>query len=346
MEKETRKVVCSMKVRSTLVHEFLAKFGWHKAERELLAVDASFRRYERLKLKGETAVLMDAPPPEEDVKPFIKITKHLLKLGYSAPKIFAHDIGSGLLLLEDFGDSTFTNAFAAGADENKLYKSAVDVLIDLHCREPLESVPRDIEPYDNEKLIAEVMLFVDWYLKDQLGDNVQDELRDEFIEIWQELFSKHNFSNETLVLRDFHADNLMWLENRIGIQKCGLLDYQDAVRGHPAYDLMSLLEDARRDLQPSLINGLLDYYYSAIPGSDQKEFRNVYAILAAQRHCKVIGIFSRLAVRDGKCQYLVHIPRCWSLLEQVCLTPELALLKDWLNNNISPQIRASSIQNV
>jgi len=330
-----------MKVRSNLVYEFLAKFGWHNAERELLAVDASFRRYERLKLKTETVVLMDAPPPEEDVKPFIKITDHLLGLGYSAPKIFAHDIGSGLLLLEDFGDSTFTNALAAGADEKKLYKSAVDVLIDLHCRDSLESVPPDIEPYDNEKLIGEVMLFVDWYMKDQLGNEVRDELRDEFLGIWNKLISGHNFNEETLVLRDFHADNLMWLSDRIGIQKCGLLDYQDAVRGHPAYDLMSLLEDARRDLEPCLIAGLLDYYYSAVPRFDQKEFRSVYAILAAQRHCKVIGIFSRLAKRDGKYRYLVYIPRCWSLLEQVCLVPELVLLKDWLNNNISPQIRTS-----
>jgi len=331
-----------MKERPTLVYKFLAKFGWHNAERELLAGDASFRRYERLRLNSKTAVLMDAPPPKEDVKPFIKITDHLMGLGYSVPKIFAYDIDAGLLLLEDFGDNTFTNALAAGADEKRLYKSAVDVLIDLHCREPLVSVPSDIESYNNEKLLAEAMLFVDWYMKGQLGNTIRDELRNEFLEVWNRLISKHNFSSETLVLRDFHADNLMWLEDRIGIQKCGLLDYQDAVKGHPAYDLMSLLEDARRDLQPSLITGLLNYYNSAIPSSEQKEFTNIYAILAAQRHCKVIGIFSRLAMRDGKRQYLVHIPRCWGLLEQVCLAPELALLKDWLNYNISPQLRNRS----
>ena len=330
-----------MVARSLSIDGFLIRAGWIDAERVLLAGDASFRRYERIKINDKTAVLMDAPPPEEDARPFIKITEHLIKLGYSVPHIFAQDIDSGFLLLEDLGDETFTNSLAVGVDEKQLYQSATDVLIDLHGRELSEALPDGLENYDDEKLFAEVVLFVDWYMTGIFGKTFSDHVRSDFLNIWYKLLSEISFDHETLVLRDFHADNLMWLPNREGIRKCGLLDYQDAVRGLPAYDLMSLLEDARRDLKPGMAGDLLDYYYTSLPKFDQSQFNKVYAVLSAQRHCKVIGIFSRLAIRDRKYNYLAHIPRCWSLLERVCCFPELKTLDDWLNAHIPPQKRTS-----
>jgi aminoglycoside/choline kinase family phosphotransferase len=315
------------------------KAGWIGATRGLLAGDASFRRYERIRIEEKTAILMDAPPLKEGIRPFIKMTEHLIRLGYSVPRILAMDISSGLLLLEDLGDATFTNALASGVDEKQLYQSAVDVLINLHGRELSKTIPDNLTNYDDEKLFTEVTIFVDWYMAGIIGDSVPDYIKNDFLDIWQKLISNIQINHKTLVLRDFHADNLMWLPNRDGIRKCGLLDYQDAVRGSPAYDLMSLFEDARRDLQPGLALDLLNYYYAAFPKLDQNQFNKNYIILSAQRHCKVIGIFSRLAIRDGKSNYLAHIPRCWNLLDRACRSAELSILRDWLDAHVPPQNR-------
>ena len=321
--------------RSLLIEDFLVKAGWTGATRDFLAGDASFRRYERIKIKEKTAILMDAPPLKENVRPFIKVTEHLTKLGYSVPRIFSIDTDSGFLLLEDLGDITFTHALASGINENQLYQSAVDVLIDLHGRESPKAVPDDLANYDDEILLPEVTLFVDWYLAGIFGGTVPNNIKNDFLDIWQKLISNIRINNTTLVLRDFHADNLMWLPNRDGIRKCGLLDYQDAVIGSPAYDLMSLFEDARRNLNPSLVCDLLEYYYSALPKLDQNEFNKNYVILSAQRHCKVIGIFYRLAIRDGKPSYLANVPRCWNLLDKACCSVELRILRDWLDAHIT-----------
>jgi aminoglycoside/choline kinase family phosphotransferase len=320
--------------RSNLIDSFLAKVGWGGATRYPLAEDASFRRYERIQKDGKISVLMDAPPPNEDIRPFIKITNYLLSIGYSAPKIMAQDIKSGFLLLEDLGDATYTNALAAGCDETELYQSATNVLIDLHSRGLDASAPSRISNYNTQRLITEAALFIDWYFTGILKYNLSNSIKTEFLIIWEKLINEISLDDKTLVLRDFHADNLMWLPNRSGLQKCGLLDYQDAVIGSPAYDLMSLLEDARRDLKPGLSNQILEYYYEAIPDLNISKFKSNYVILAAQRHCKVIGIFSRLSLRDHKHDYLDHLPRCWKMLEQACLAPELMLLKGWLDKYV------------
>lgn len=324
--------------RATLIEDFLASAGWGGAARKALAGDASFRRYERIEKAGKIAVLMDAPPPEEDVRPFINMTEHLLGLGYSAPKIFAQDVKAGFLLLEDLGDATFTQALTAGADETRLYQSAVDVLIDLHGKDAALQIPKNIEPYDTEKLLGEAALLTEWYLP-ELPDNIKVE----YLEIWRALVPDIEASGTALVLRDFHADNLMWLPEREGVAKCGLLDYQDALIGSPAYDLMSLLEDARRDIDPAMAGQLIDTYLAARPDIDAEVFKKAYALLAALRHCKVIGIFSRLAMRDGKVDYLGHIPRVWKLLERAIASPiagpELTALSDWLGEFVPPNLR-------
>jgi aminoglycoside/choline kinase family phosphotransferase len=246
----------------------------------------------------------------------------------------AQDIKSGFLLLEDLGDATYTNALAAGCDETELYQSATNVLIDLHSRGLDASAPSRISNYNTQRLITEAALFIDWYFTGILKYNLSNSIKTEFLIIWEKLINEISLDDKTLVLRDFHADNLMWLPNRSGLQKCGLLDYQDAVIGSPAYDLMSLLEDARRDLKPGLSNQILEYYYEAIPDLNISKFKSNYVILAAQRHCKVIGIFSRLSLRDHKHDYLDHLPRCWKMLEQACLAPELMLLKGWLDKYV------------
>ncbi|MCW9045878.1 MAG: phosphotransferase [Alphaproteobacteria bacterium] len=318
---------------------FLAGAGWHEVERDPLTGDASFRRYIRLKqATGEKAMLMDAPPPQEDVRPFLSMARHLEKLDLSAPKILAGDEAQGFLLLEDFGDDTYTRLLKKGADEEKLYRLATDVLINLH-ELGKGSIPLGLPAYDQEKMLTEISLLPDWYMP-AVTEQPSIKAKAEFEAIWQKLFPIVLKGPEVLVLRDYHVDNLMLLEGRgEGVASCGLLDFQDAVAGHPAYDLMSLLEDARRDLAPGLAEAMLDHYFEAFPEGTREEFMTAYAILGAQRHAKVIGIFTRLSVRDNKDVYLEHIPRVWRLLEKACEHPVLGPFKEWLDKNIQKDSR-------
>ena len=317
--------------RSDHIDSFIESAGWRGARRKPLAGDASFRRYERITMGGETAVIMDAPPPREDVRPFVHMTGHLLNLGYSAPRIYAEDRETGLLLLEDLGDDLYTAAIAKGAGERELYERAVDLLIDLHSRPPAVSVPDGLAEYDEEMLLDEAALFTDWYMPNTLHAPTPPRTRTDFLDIWRRYMPMLEDVPETLTLRDYHADNLIWLPGREGVAAVGLLDYQDAVAGRTPYDLMSLLEDARRDLPPGFAGLMLDRYLGAFPDQDRRTFEAAYAILAAQRHCKVIGIFTRLAYRDGKFAYLKHIPRVWRLLTDACRHPVLGPLQDWLD---------------
>ncbi|HKT17819.1 MAG TPA: phosphotransferase [Stellaceae bacterium] len=323
--------------RETAIAAFLAAQGWGGADRVALAGDASFRRYVRLDRKGETALLMDAPPPQEDVRPFVAVDGMLRDLGLSAPAIFASDESAGLLLIEDFGDDTFTRLLAKGADETALYELAVDVLIALHRR--FKPNGADVPPYDDARFLNEAALLVDWYLPAVTGRPTSSQLRDAYLELWRGLLPRARRAPQCLVLRDYHVDNLMRIADRDGIAACGLLDFQDAVHGPTSYDLVSLLEDSRRDIAPALVGAMLDRYLAAFPDLDREAFTTSFAMLGAQRHCKVIGIFTRLDRRDGKPRYLAHIPRLWRLLDRDLDTPALAPLKDWLDRNIPPASR-------
>lgn len=323
--------------RETAIAAFLAAQGWGGADRVALAGDASFRRYVRLDRKGETALLMDAPPPQEDVRPFVAVDGMLRDLGLSAPAIFASDESAGLLLIEDFGDDTFTRLLAKGADETALYELAVDVLIALHRR--FKPNGADVPPYDDARFLNEAALLVDWYLPAVTGRPTPSQLRDAYLELWRGLLPRARRAPQCLVLRDYHVDNLMRIADRDGIAACGLLDFQDAVHGPTSYDLVSLLEDSRRDIAPALVGAMLDRYLAAFPDLDREAFTTSFAMLGAQRHCKVIGIFTRLDRRDGKPRYLAHIPRLWRLLDRDLDTPALAPLKDWLDRNIPPASR-------
>ncbi|MCA1908130.1 MAG: phosphotransferase [Magnetospirillum sp.] len=325
-----------MSQRDQLLRQFLHDHGWGTAERGVLAGDASFRRYDRLRRGTDAAVLMDAPPPQEDVRPFIRIGEQLCALGYSAPRILGKDVEHGFLLLEDLGDSTYARNLAAGGDEGALYALAMDVLADLHNR--ADAVPAGTPDYDDERLLTEACLLTDWYMPAVLGHATADSAREEYRRLWRDLFPVARSVPQTLVLRDFHVDNLMLLD-RPGLAACGLLDFQDAVAGPLTYDPMSLLEDARRDIDPGLIGRMKDRYLDKLPHLDRDAFAASWAVLAAQRHAKVIGIFTRLCKRDGKPGYLVHIPRVWRLLEQALAHPALGAVKAWLDTHIPPEQR-------
>lgn len=320
-----------MSGRDALINGFLARAGWAEAERRRLAGDASFRRYERVSGRRGRAMLMDAPPPQENVGPFLAVARHLQALGYSAPAILAEDRAAGLLLLEDFGDDTFTRLLAAGADETSLYALAVDLLIDLHRHPRATSV--DLPPYDEGRLLAEAALLTDWYLP-AIGAAVPPAAREDYLARWRAAFRVFADAPPTLVLRDYHVDNLMRLAGRQGIAACGLLDFQDAVLGPPAYDLVSLLEDARRDVTPAVVEAMLGRYLAAFGHLDRAAFTAAYAVLGAQRNAKIVGIFTRLMARDRKPHYLRHIPRVWRLLEGDLAHPALAGLRDWLDRHV------------
>ncbi|MDD9877591.1 MAG: phosphotransferase, partial [Magnetovibrio sp.] len=328
--------------RVDAITRFLTDHGWAGATRRTLADDASFRRYDRLRDGTREAVLMDAPPPQEDVRPFVRIARHLADLGFSAPEVLAEDVDQGFLLIEDLGDATYTRVLADAPDrEHDLYALAIDVLIDLHGR--AGAVPAGLPAYDMGRLLDEALLLTDWFVPAVTGREMDGAARESYLTAWQSALGPVAAAPPTLVLRDYHVDNLMWLPERPGPRACGVLDFQDAVAGPAAYDLMSLLEDARRDIAPALKRDMWARYTAAFPeladGAAAQAFAAQFHILGAQRHAKVIGIFTRLAHRDAKPAYLVHIPRVWRLLESSLSHPALAPVAAWMDAHVPPETR-------
>lgn len=326
-----------MTERDNCIEAFLARHGWAGADRGTLADDASFRRYERVVLNGKSAVLMDAPPDKEDVRPFVTITKILSELNLSAPRLFGQDPERGFLLLEDLGDDTYTHVLNAVPNrEEELYMLAVDLLIALHGRFISSS---NIPSYNDAGLATETELLLDWYLPAVTGKAVTDTARRAYHALWQPLFALTRTIPETLVLRDYHVDNLIWLPQRPGVEACGLLDFQDAVVGSVAYDLVSLLQDARRNVPVDLAGRAIDRYLAAFPEVDPETFRTAYAILGAQRSAKILGIFTRLDRRDRKPDYLCHIPQIWRWLDGDLRHPALSEMHAWFEDALPPDNR-------
>ena len=315
--------------------EFLAAHGWGGAEILPLAGDASFRRYFRVRRGGETAVLMDAPPGHEDVGPFLEICGHLLDRGLSPPRPLAIDRGRGLLLLEDFGDDRVGPLLQREPErERAIYEAAVDILARLAA----QPAPADLPPYDEAAMEREVLLFPDWYAP-ALSLEVDDS---SYLPAWHEAWRdvlRIVEASPVLVLRDFHADNLMVLP---GTDQLGLLDFQDALSGHAAYDLVSLLQDARRDVAPALEEAMVERYSVAANVADRALFRAHYEILGAQRNTKILGIFTRLWKRDGKPHYLPLQPRVWGYLERNLSHPALAAVRAWFDANVPVDKRAGA----
>ena len=305
---------------------FLAAAGWRDAEIEPLAGDASFRRYFRIRSGDKVAMLMDAPPPNEDPRPFLRAAKWLDANGLRAPHVLAEDTARGLVLLEDFGDVRMREYLDSWpADEAEVYRAAIDALTDLH-RLP----PGPFLDYSLSEYMREVKLFTEWYCPAQnlYIDGAH------FNSAWETVLSNllPRQRPGVTVLRDYHAENIMLLG---GLHQQGLLDFQDALVGHPAYDLVSLLQDARRDVSPELEQAMLDRFDSGAG------FRAAYEVLGAQRNVKILGIFVRLRDRDGRQGYVERLPRVWSYLDRNLAHPALAPVKQWFDAHVPHALRAA-----
>lgn len=311
---------------------FLAKAGWADAVIEPLPGDASFRRYFRLRKADGTAMLMHAPPPEEDTGPFLQVSAWLTEYGHRAPAIYANDAAGGWILMEDFGDDRMRDWLDDHpAQETAIYQGAIDALVRLHA-----SPPGPFDPYDLATYQRETGLFVEWYCR-VAGLQVDGgAYHAAWAEVLTPLMARQNPG--VTVLRDYHAENIMLLHGGSphgGEQ--GLIDYQDALVGHPAYDLVSLLQDARREVTPELEQAMLEYYTGQVDAGP--DFMADYARLGAQRNAKIVGIFTRLWHRDGKDRYLPMIPRVWRAMERDLAHPALGPVAQWFDRNIPRNLR-------
>ena len=312
--------------------DFLAALGWGGCEIRPLAGDASFRRYFRVLHGDRRAVLMDAPPPHEDPRPFIAVAEWLGGHGLSAPAIVGRDLEHGLLLIDDFGDARFREALdEAPKREMALYATATELLVHLHRQPAMPGLKR----HGLAEWLSELHLFTNWYCP-AVGIEPDVEAWDA---AWAEVLAPvaADGLGPVTVLRDYHAENIMLVEGRDGIAHLGLLDFQDAVSGHPAYDLVSVLEDARRDVTPSVERAMIDLYVKAT--AQGPDFERAYWALAAQRNTRILGVFTRLWQRDGKPGYRKFQPRMWGLLERDLAHESLAPVRAWFDAHIPRSAR-------
>ena len=312
--------------------QFHASCGWEGAEILPLAGDASFRRYFRVVHGDRTAVLMDAPPEHEDVRPFVAVAEWLAQAGLTAPEILARDLERGLLLLGDFGDWRLRECLDNDpARERELYELATDVLVHLHQHDPMPG----LAPHGLDQWLEELRLFTDWYCP-AVGLAIDSAgYRAAWTKVLEPVAA--DGLGPVTVLRDYHAENVMLVRDREGVAHFGLLDFQDALAGHPAYDLASVLEDARRDVTIEIERMMLDRYIAATGNAET--FERAYWALAAQRNTRILGVFTRLWKRDNKPHYTQFQPRMWGLLERDLAQPGLEPVRDWFDANVGPEHR-------
>lgn len=345
--------------RLEAIDRFLSRSGWADARLLYFQGDASARRFGRVARNGHSVVLMDAPrqpdgPPirdgkpysriahlAEDLRPWVAVTSTLRAAGLSSPEVVAQDLDAGLLLVEDFGDDVFGGVVERGAaDQADLWRAAVDVLVHLRRVPAPDVIQLDdgsthrLPDYDRAALQIEVELLLDWYWPTLHGGPAPAALRTEYIGLWNAVFDELlRLPSPGWLLRDYHSPNLMWLPRRIGLERVGILDCQDALKGHPAYDLASLLQDARIDVPEALEDQLFEHYCTVVaakePAFDRASFAFAYSAFGAQRNTKVLGIFARLAQRDGKNGYLRHIPRIWRYLDRNLAHAALSPVSAW-----------------
>jgi hypothetical protein len=323
------------------ITSFLARHGFGEASRAPLPGDASFRRYERLVGGPAPALLMVCPPPRlshgrEAIAPFARVARHLAALGLSAPAIIADDDAAGLALVEDLGEDTYMRLLAAGEDEGALYARAVDALVVLHRAAPPAWAPA----WDAAAMTAATQAtLLDWWWPTAFGTAPPQRVGEEFRTACTAMLRPFAADAPVLALRDFHVDNLLRLADRAGAAACGLLDFQDAGIGHPAYDLASLLEDARRDVPATLRQAMRARYTDAAGIPDAAQFDAAFAAHAAMRHARVAALWTRLARRDGKRQYLVHAPRTWALLDAALAHEAASPLAGWFDAHVPRALR-------
>ena len=351
--------------RLMALRQFLDGAGYAEAKRLRMPGDASIRSYARLNREDGVVILMNFPRrPDapaiydgksygaavhlaEDVKPFVAIDNGLRGRGLSAPAIHHGDLDAGFLITEDFGSAAFVDGDPPAPIAAR-YEAAADVLAALHRETLPEILPLTpqidyaIPTFDTDALLVEIGLMLEWYLPDR-GIDPTDNLRAEFVMMWRDLLAKPAAAAKTWVLRDFHSPNLIWLGERSDVARVGIIDFQDAVLGPAAYDLVSLLQDARIDVPEALELALLTRYIKARRANDDNfdpaEFAELYAIMSAQRNTKLLGTFARLNRRDGKPQYLRHQPRIWTYLNRTLAHPLLSRVREWYAANVPPPVR-------
>jgi len=347
---------------------FVDASGWRAARIVPRPGDASTRSYARVHLNGRTAMLMDQPQsaespaapahatPEErqalgynavarlagaDCARFVAVAEYLRSLGLSAPEIYAADCGRGLVLIEDLGDDLYADVLTAGGDERALYEAAAEVLARIHTKSAPEAMNgKALHAYDETALLAEIDLMTQWYLPLALRREARPGEIDEHRALWREAIAEARDATPVFVHRDYHAQNLIWLPKRKGVARVGLIDFQDAVAGARSYDMVSLIEDARRDVAPEIADATTRHYLAATD-LDEEAYRAQMAVMAAQRNAKIAGIFARLHKRDGKPRYLSYLPRVWGYLNRDLEHPALAPLKSWYDRTIPREVRGS-----
>jgi aminoglycoside/choline kinase family phosphotransferase len=359
------------------MRDFLRDAGWASADIRALPGDASTRRYFRIGANGRRAMLMDQPQHAEtpaapalatpqqrealgynavarlagaDCARFVAVAGYLRTRGLSAPEIYAADCSSGFVLMEDFGERLYADILHEAGNEYDLYRPAIDALARLHS----DSAPAQISPhvalypYDETAMLAEVALLTDWYFPLVLNRKATAEERSDHHALWQKLLASVRDSGARFVHRDYHAQNLLWLPEREGVARVGMIDFQDAVAGSNAYDLVSLLEDARRDVPAELARDMTNHYIFAMREQGtpvcEDELKMSLAIMAAQRNAKIAGIFARLHLRDGKPRYLDYLPRVWGYLRHDLEHPALAELKKWYESVLPPNARRGRVE--
>ncbi|KUJ78030.1 aminoglycoside phosphotransferase [Ruegeria marisrubri] len=319
--------------RTVLAEALIARTPWANATRAPLAGDASNRRYERLTdpETGRTAVLMDAPPEKgEDVRPFVRIANHLRSIGLSAPEIYAEDAEHGFLLLEDLGDDLFARLLEKHPEmERTLYEAATDVLVTL-----FEAPTIPLDSYGPALMTELAALAFTKYASGITGEP-DDGRRERFERRFEDILHREVQGPKVLIQRDYHAENLIWLPDREGVKRVGLLDFQCAMLGHPAYDLVSLLQDVRRTVPAGIEMTMVNRYIKAT-GIDDHGFRTAYAVLGAQRNLRILGVFARLATEYGKPRYVDMIPATWAHLMRDLDHPALASVADMLREALPP----------
>jgi aminoglycoside/choline kinase family phosphotransferase len=360
--------------RADEARAFLDGAGWGKATLTALPGDASTRRYARVAVNGHRAMLMDQPqnaeepacPPDAtpeqrrslgynaiarlagaDCGRYIATANFLRARGLSAPDIYAADTAKGFVLIEDLGDDLFADALERGSDENALYGTAIDALVKLHIEPAPSLLPPDkpLYAYDETAMIAEIDLVTDWFIPVALGRAAREDEIFEHRELWRSTLRTTLSTAPVFVHRDYHAQNLMWLPGRDGAARVGIIDFQDAVAGRPSYDLISLIEDARRDVSPELGAAMTTRYLDTIKAHGASVNADIYraemAVMAAQRNAKIAGIFARLYKRDNKPRYLGYLPRVWGYLNRDLAHPAMADLKSWYDRVIPEDVRTS-----
>lgn len=331
--------------RAALQESFLEEFfQGNSFSLQPVTGDAGLRDYYRVISQGESFVLMDCPPSYADIDPFIKIANYINSIGLVAPQIHSSDQQNGFILLQDFGNQSagdLVNDMSTDRQKLDFYKLTIDILYHLQQHTPPAYLPK----YTNDLLLSELDLYIKWYVPHANGGDLANSAVQEFYNLWQSILKERPQFTDSMVLRDYHVQNMMVLDKNNAttpgsLASLGLLDFQDALIGSPIYDIVSILEDARIKVERSLATKVLEYF-AAKAGLSYQDIMLEYSILGAQRNMRILGVFARKAIRDNTTSYLNFIPNVLKYIEYDLSHPFLSKLKDWTQENIKQTVYES-----